>query len=99
MIPNLTFEWDELKAGANLAKHGVSFVDAAQIFAGPILRVRDGRADYGEERFRAIGEERGRVFVVVFTLRGETIRLISAWKAGRHDRRRYEQIHAGRSDG
>ena len=94
----MRFEWDDAKASGNFAKHGVAFVDAAQIFAGPILRVRDERNVYGEERFRAVGSIRGIVLVVIYTIRGDAIRIISAWKAGRNDRRRYDQILADRTD-
>ncbi|MCE7028959.1 BrnT family toxin [Jiella sp. CBK1P-4] len=94
----MRFEWDDAKASGNFEKHGVAFVDAAQIFAGPILRVRDERNAYGEERFRAVGSVRGLVLVVIFTRRVEAIRIISAWKAGRNDRRRYDQILADRID-
>ncbi|TFF25711.1 BrnT family toxin [Jiella endophytica] len=90
-------EWDEVKASTNFAKHGVAFVDAAKIFAGPFVRRRDDRRDYGEDRFRAIGSDKTRVLVVIYTLRGDTVRLISAWKAGRHDQRKYRQILAERT--
>lgn len=49
----------------------------------------DDREDYGEERIRAIGEHDGQVFVVTYTLRGDVVRLITAWKAGRNDREKY----------
>ena len=90
----MSFEWDDDKAEANLRKHGVDFIDAAQIFAGLVVRASDERRDYGEPRVRALGEVDGDVFVVVYTLRGETVRLISAWKAGRNDRKRYYEAVA-----
>ena len=87
----LRFAWDPEKAEANLEKHGVDFVDAAQIFGGPRLEAPDERSDYGEIRLKTIGEHDGQVYVVVFTMRQQTIRIISAWKAGKHDRERYRQ--------
>lgn len=52
----MQFEWDEAKAAANLAKHGVSFEDAAQVFFDPLLYDGlDDRFEYGEERWVAIG--------------------------------------------
>jgi len=96
----LSFEWDDEKAAANLRKHGVDFLDAAKIFLGPTVEAADDDLDYGEERIRAIGQHDGAVFVVVYTMRAsgensETIRLISAWKASKHDRERYYQTVAG----
>jgi hypothetical protein len=86
------FQWDQEKSATNEAKHGVSFLQAAQIFRGPILKARDNRRDYGEERFIALGEYDGVVLRVVFTERDGDIRIISAWKAGRHDREKYQAV-------
>lgn len=86
------FEWDEKKRAANLANHGVDFRVAAGIFAGPVIEAPDDRQDYGEQRYRALGCVAGQYFVVVYTWRGEHRRLISAWKAGRDERERYEDL-------
>lgn len=83
------FQWDPRKSATNEAKHGVSFLQAAQIFRKPILRAVDDRADYGETRFIALGDFDGVVLRVVFTERGDDIRIISAWRASRHDRQTY----------
>lgn len=85
----MSFEWDEAKRRANLQKHGVDFIDAAKIFAGPVLESIDDREDHGEERWIAVGAFESAYFVVVYTWRGETRRIISAWKAGRHEQREY----------
>ena len=75
----LEFEWDEEKARTNLAKHGVSFLTAAEIFANEILERIDDRENYGEVRFIALGRVDAEVYRVVFTWRGENlIRIISA---------------------
>ena len=75
----LEFEWDEEKARTNLAKHGVSFLTAAEIFANEILERIDYRENYGEVRFIALGRVDAEVYRVVFTWRGENlIRIISA---------------------
>ena len=60
------FEWDEAKADANLAKHGVSFADAAGVFED-LSRIEwlDDREDYGEDRFVTVGHVQGREVVVV----------------------------------
>jgi uncharacterized protein len=86
------FQWDPEKSAANEAKHGISFLQAAQIFRGPILTRPDDRKDYGEQRFIALGAFDGEVLRVVFTERDGDIRLISAWKAGKHDRERYKDL-------
>ena len=49
------FQWDSAKSVANEAKHGVSFLQAAQIFKSPVLKTQDARRDYGETRFIALG--------------------------------------------
>jgi uncharacterized DUF497 family protein len=85
----MTFEWDEQKRLINLAKHGIDFEDARLIFDGPILEFRDSRRDYGESRIGAYGETAGSVLFVVYTRRGDVRRLISARKAGSHERESY----------
>lgn len=85
------FEWDERKRVANIKKHGIDFVQAAKIFENPVLERIDNRTDYGEERRIALGRWQGRVLVVVYTMRGENRRIISAWKAGREDEEEYHQ--------
>lgn len=86
------FQWDEQKNVTNVAKHGVSFLQAAQIFRGRILRRRDDRRDYGEGRFVALGTFDGTILRVVYSERDGDIRIISAWRAGRHDREAYESL-------
>jgi uncharacterized protein len=86
------FQWDPDKSAANEAKHGITFLQAAQIFRGPVLKRPDDRKDYGEQRFIALGAYDGEVLRVVFTERDGDIRLISAWRAGRHDRERYQSL-------
>ena len=83
------FEWDEVKAESNLRKHGVDFDDAKNIFSRPYIAREDSRCDYGETRYVAIGSVFGRVLVVVYTMRGETCRLISARRAKRREERDY----------
>ena len=86
----MDFEWDDAKAKANVQKHGVSFHAAAEALAGWVVRKRDLRFDYGEDRWVAIGRHGGTVVVVAFTLRGATVRIISARRANRHERRIYD---------
>ena len=88
----MNFEWDEAKNEANIAKHGISFLSAARVFDGPILRYPDTRRDYGEARILAIGLAEGTELAVVYTERGEAIRIISARRARRDERRTYRQV-------
>ena len=84
------FEWDEAKREVNLVKHGVDFVDALGVFADPLRVERvDQRREYAEERRQAVGTVRGQVLFVVYTLRGEVRRLISARRASSNERRAY----------
>jgi uncharacterized DUF497 family protein len=86
------FEWDEEKAKANLAKHGISFQEAMTVFLDelsvPLAEIAH------PERLVIIGESRlGRVLLVVFTerLKSGTLRLISARRATKRERRAYEE--------
>ena len=86
----MRYEWDQAKARANERKHAVSFEEAASVFRGCCLHRSDSRRDYGEARFIALGlDSNGVVLNVVYTHRGEAIRIISAWKASRHEREAY----------
>jgi uncharacterized protein len=74
----MSYQWDREKAAANVNKHGIDFADAVSIFSDDLaLTVPDER--FEEERFITIGMDAlGRVLVVVYTWRGNEIRLISA---------------------
>jgi uncharacterized DUF497 family protein len=86
----MPFEWDLVKASTNEDKHGVSFEEAASIFRGFCVHQRDTRQDYGEPRFVALGlDSNGVLLNVVYTPRDDNIRIISAWKASRHEREAY----------
>ncbi len=86
------FELDETKRRANLLKHGVDLYEAAEIFADFFISRIDRRTDYGEVRFAAPGYVGEIAYVVVYTQRGDKIRLISARKAGRKDIERYKDF-------
>jgi len=87
----MEFEFDPAKAAGNLRKHGVSFADAEGVFADPLALHRADPDAEGEERFVAVGEDwLGQVMVVVYTLRNEAIRLISARRATAAEKRTYE---------
>ncbi|MFQ5343025.1 MAG: BrnT family toxin [Anaerolineae bacterium] len=76
----------------NIRNHSIDFADAPTIFNGPMLIELDEREDDGEDRWIGIGILRNIVAVVVFTEpRQDTIRIISARKANKHERKRYER--------
>jgi uncharacterized DUF497 family protein len=89
----LTFEWDEEKAATNLKKHQVSFEEAKTIFNDPVsITIPDPDHSIDEERYIDIGlSSKGQVLVVVYTERGENIRLINCRKATRREQRAYER--------
>jgi uncharacterized protein len=79
MIGRREFEWDEVKAESNLAKHGVPFRYATRVFLDPNLVEFDAsRVADGEFRRKAIGLIEGKLYVVVYTDRGGVYRIISA---------------------
>lgn len=88
-----TFAWDDSKALINAQKHGVSFEEAATVFADPLsLTIVDEAHSEVEDRFIDIGESSGgRLLVVVYTEQDETIRIISCRLATKAERRAYEQ--------
>ena len=88
---NMEFEWDEGKRRRNLEKHGVDFVDAVLVLADAPLILEDTRHDYGEQRCLALGELRGLLFAVTFTIRDGAFRIISARRANARERRFYDE--------
>lgn len=88
----MRFEWDLAKARANERKYSVSFDEAASVFRNFCLVRLDARRDYGEPRLVALGvDSNGVILSVVYTHRGQDIRIISAWKASRHERETYQK--------
>lgn len=86
----MQFEWDERKNRHNIEKHGIALSDSWQIFERPLLIRMDERKDYGEPRWVALGDLNGTVVILVFTRRGETIRVISIRKGNKHERQIYQ---------
>ena len=84
--------WDPVKAAANPEVHGgVTFDEATPVLFDPHALTHEDRDASGEQRFLALGMGgMGRLLVVVHTFRGESIRIISAWKANAAQRKRYE---------
>ncbi|HRZ07489.1 MAG TPA: BrnT family toxin [Candidatus Competibacteraceae bacterium] len=87
----MVVEFDPRKAMANRKKHGVSFAEAEPVLNDPLALTRENGDAEGETRFVTVGlGAEDRVLVVVWTQRGSNIRLISARKATRNERRMYE---------
>jgi len=87
------FEWDEeSKAGFNFRKHGVRMPEAIPLFDDPYaITIADDESDPGEQRFVTLGMGAlGRLLVVVYTWRGENIRIISARPAEAHECAEYK---------
>lgn len=88
---NSFFEWDPDKAGANKQKHGVSFLDAASVFEDSEALGMEEQDVGEEEREVILGVDNlGRILVVVYTQRGDKIRIISARKATGKEVKEYE---------
>jgi len=89
----MQFEWDSVKATANLMKHGVSFDEAQTVFDDP-LYVDFYDPDHSEEepRYIIIGQSRqGRLLMVSYTERNDTMRIISSREATPTEREAYEE--------
>jgi hypothetical protein len=88
----MTYVWDRRKGRSNLTRHGIAFEDAIKIFDGPTLEKVDDRFDYREIRIYAIGVVNGLEVTVIYTDVSESERrIISAWRAERHERAAYWQ--------
>lgn len=90
-IIEMAYQWDKDKAAANLRKHGIDFADAVSVFSDDLaITILDERFD--EERFATIGMDAlARVLVVIYTCRGNEIRVISARKANQREIQQYQE--------
>ncbi len=88
----MKFEWDEEKNQENIRYHRIDFADVPLVFDGPMFVTLDTRKNYGEDRLIGIGLLINSVVVVVFVEKvGDTIRIISARKAERHERDKFKK--------
>ena len=89
----MRFDWDPSKASSNWSKHGVAFEEAGTVFDDLLsVTVEDSLHSDNEERLVTIGTtEFGRLIVVVHVEYGDVIRIISARRATRQERRTYER--------
>ena len=96
MTTNIRFEWDLRKAETNRRKHGIDFDSAARVFFDPLRKTVIEGDEHGETRWRTIGEIGG-IFIALVSHTSheegeiEVIRIISARKATRRERRAYEE--------
>jgi uncharacterized DUF497 family protein len=89
------FEWDDAKAQGNVVKHGVEFSYATRVFLDPWRIDMDvSRTEERESRRKTIGLIQGRLFTVVYTVRGETTRIISARRCDTTESKVYGPFHA-----
>jgi uncharacterized DUF497 family protein len=94
----MKFEWDEGKAAANFAKHGVRFEDASDFEWEVSVDKLDLRKDYGETRVIAMSTIRGRLHVLVYANRADGQRLISLRKANDREFSSYEKAKKDQTD-
>lgn len=86
-----SFEWDPVKNFTNRLNHGFDFEDAAIVFCGVTVTYEDNRKHYGEIRWRLYGVLFDIVVNIVYTIRNDSIRIISMRKANSRERNRYER--------
>ena len=90
MAITLRFEWDKNKNSKNIEKHGVAFQDALKVFFSEHVRIELDSDD--ELRFAAIGFMSKKLFTVIYTIRNNKFRLISARRSREDEERYYEKI-------
>ncbi len=91
----MKYEWDPAKSINNLIEHGVSFAEAVTVLEDDFALTREDPDSKEEQRFVTLGTSAtGKLLVVVYTYREpDIIRLISAWRANKPQRSRYEKFH------
>lgn len=83
-------EWDDVKNETNFQKHGLWLEDAWAVFQGPMTIRIDDRKDYGETRYASLGCLENTIVFMVYTMRGDVIRMISMRRANGKEREIYE---------
>lgn len=88
----MKFEWDEFKNKINIKKHRIDFQDVIKVFDGPMIVNIDDRYDYQETRLIGFGWMRQiAVLIVHVEIDDDTIRILSARKANRYERKKFEK--------
>jgi uncharacterized DUF497 family protein len=93
----MNFEWDAQKARRIFAERGIDLTDMVLLWRGPRIEIRTDQN--GETRWKTIGELEGRIYAVIFTMRGDTIRIITARRARDNEERAYRENHLGQGEG
>lgn len=88
----MRFEWDEGKRERTVRQRDVDFLRVTKLFDGRPVRTFDTSRG-GEERFLTVGEIDERCFAVVWTWRGDAVRIISARRASVGEERAYRELH------
>lgn len=88
----MEFEWNEEKRMANIEKHSLDFVSAVHLFSGNYTRTRTYDGPGGEVRWIAVGIIKGIYAAAVYTMRGETIRMISLRRARHEERGHHKEV-------
>lgn len=90
------FEWDPRKAEANSRVHRISFAEAVTVLGDTFALTREDSTAIGEQRYASLGlSDRANLLVVVYTYREpNNIRIISAWKANKRQRKLYEEARS-----
>jgi uncharacterized protein len=87
----MKYEWDEAKKQRNLAKHGLAFEDAEQVFSGPCVTFEDERFAYGKERLVTLGLLAGRLVVIAHAPRDAGTRIISMRRGNGREQKIYQK--------
>lgn len=91
----MRYEWDERKRLSNLEKHGFDFFDVIDVFES--THVETPSPHSSEKRFLATGIFKQRFVTIVYTMRGEAIRIISFRRARHEERDTYQKLYGGRA--
>jgi uncharacterized DUF497 family protein len=89
-ISKVNFDWDPAKSASNEAKHGISLASASALWAGPVVVLPSKHP--GELRHLAIGLIEGHYWTVVYALRGDRLRLISARRSRDNEKALYKRF-------
>jgi uncharacterized DUF497 family protein len=89
------YEWDEAKRLRTIEKHGIDFAEAIEVFNGEYL-ILPAHSD-NEPRHLAVGMCDGIIIAIVFTIRSDAKRIITARRARENERKQYKEIFAGRN--
>ncbi|MEA3466557.1 MAG: BrnT family toxin [Thermodesulfobacteriota bacterium] len=87
----MQYDWDEQKNTTNREKHGIDFETVVDFCWDSAIEMVDNRNDYGEQRYITFGLIGHRLFCMVYTIRANTLRIISLRKANSREVNRYER--------